>query len=349
MKEFRLIKISADTPLERGVQYGKQAVEEISVCINTYRERLQSGRDMRWEKARELAMSHLPSIRELMPDILEEARGIALGAGVDFEDVMVLNCRYEILHYPWQKGECTAFALTREATADGKVYVGQNWDQRPSLLQHSLVLDITEEETGSRIIGTTEAGQLIRNGMNVTRGVAQCANSLHSRLDTAGAGVPSNFLRRKVLTLGSMEEMVSLLRGAKRSVSNNFCIGTRENLVADIEAVPGLAVRLDPVGGILTHANNLLVNRDLDAYRNERFRGDRLYQLLALERGNITLSYIQQCLKDHYGYPEGICSHITEQNRTWQTIASIIYGLDDNKAWICYGNPCENEYREYSL
>lgn len=349
MKEFRFIKVSADTPLERGVQYGRQAAAEIATCVETYRNRFYSGRSLSWEKVRALAMDHLPYIQALMPDILEEARGVAQGAGVDFEDIMVLNCRYEILHYPCQKGECTAFALTREATADGKLYVGQNWDQRPSLMQHSLVLDITEEETGSRIIGVTEAGQLIRNGMNTTLGVAQCANSLHSSLDTTGAGVPSNFLRRKVLTLGSMEEMVSLLRSAKRTVSNNFCIGTRENLVADIEAVPDLAVRLDPVGGILTHANNLLVNSDLDTYRNERFRGDRLYQLLSLERGKITLDYLKQCLRDHYGHPEGICSHITEQNRTWQTIASIIYGLDDNKAWICCGNPCENEYKEYSL
>lgn len=348
MKEFRLVKISAGTPLERGVQYGRQAAGEIATCIGTYRERFQSGRGLGWEAVRQMAMAHLPYAKDLMPDIVEEAEGVARGAGVDFEDIMALNCRYEILHYP-REGECTAFALTREATADGKVYVGQNWDQRPSLLQHSLILDITEEENGNRIIGTTEAGQLIRNGINVTRGVAQCANSLHSSLDSAGAGVPSNFLRRKVLTLGCMEEMVALLRGAKRAVSNNFCIGTRENLVADIEGVPGLAVRLDPVGGILTHANNLLVNTDLDTYRNERFRGDRLYQLLALERGHITLDYIKTCLRDHHGYPEGICSHITEENRTWQTIASIIYGPDDNKAWICCGNPCENEYKEYSL
>lgn len=347
MKEFRLIKISAATPLERGVQYGKQAAAEIVTCINTYRDRFQSTRSLNWESVREIAMAHVPYIEEAMPDILEEARGIAQGASVDFEDIMALNCRYEILHFPTQK-ECTAFALQREATANGKMYVGQNWDQRPNLLCHSLLLDITEEETGNRIFGMTEAGQLIRNGMN-SQGVAQCSNSLHSSLDTAGYGIPSNFLRRKLLTLDNISDMMKAIRAAARSVSNNLCIGSRENIVADVEAVPGQPVRLDPIDGILTHANNLMVNQDLDTYKDEKFRGERLYALLALQRGKITLEYIQNCLKDHFGYPEAICSHTSETNKLWQTNASIIYGLDEGKAWICYGPPCEGEYKEYDL
>ena len=348
MKEFRLIQISADTPLARGVQYGRQAAGEIATCISTYKDRFQRTRNLSWDRVREMAMGHVPYAQAAMPDMVEEARGIAQGAGVDFEDIMVLNCRYEILHYPCQKGECTAFALQREATRDGQVYVGQNWDQRPNLLQHTLVLRITEEETGNRIIGVTEAGQLIRNGMN-SQGVALCSNSLHSCLDAAGCGIPSNFVRRKALTFAKLDDMARVIRSSARAVSNNFCIGSRENIVADIEAVPGLPVRLGPTGGILAHANNLMVNQDLDTYRDERFRGERLYALLALERGNITLSYIQECLKDHFGYPEAICSHTSEGNKLWQTNASIIYNLDAGKVWICYGPPCEGEYKEYSL
>lgn len=347
MKEFRLIKISADTPFQRGMQYGEQAVSEIHTCISTYRDRFLATRSLGWKTVREMSMAHLPCIEAMMPDMLEEAKGIAQGAGVDLEDIMVLNCRYEILHFPNPK-ECTAFALKREATADGKVYVGQNWDQRCNLLEHTLLLDITEEETGNRIFGMTEAGQLIRNGMN-TRGVAQCSNSLHSVLDDNGVGIPSNFVRRKLLTMGSIREMVDLIRAAQRSVSVNYCLGSRENLVADVEAVPGHTVRLDGREGILTHANNLLVNQDMDTFRDERFRGERLMDLLALRRGKIDLAYIQNCLRDHYGHPGGICSHPSAKNKQWQTNASIIYSLDDGKAWICYGPPCQGEYKEYQL
>ncbi len=347
MKEFRLIHISAPTPRERGIQYGSQAKEEIQVCINTYRDRFQTTRNMSWDTVRGYAAAMLPCVEESMPDILEEARGIAQGAGVDFGDLMVLNCRYEILHFPHQN-ECTAFALQREATADGHVYVGQNWDNRPSLLPHTLLVHITEEETGNVIFGMTEAGQLIRNGFT-SKGVGQCANSIRSTLDCQGAGLPSNFLRRKLLTLDNMADMVRWIRQAPRTVSNNFCIGTRENVVADIEGVPGMPVRHDPVDGIVTHANHLLVNRDLDASSGMRQRGERLYELLHRQAGNITLDYIMECLKDHEGAPQGICSHVSDTGKVWQTNASLIYDLDAGKAWVCYGPPCEGEYKEYAL
>lgn len=350
MKEFKLIRVSAAAPFERGVQYGKQATEEIAACIAFYRNKFITTRKLSWEEARDFAAMHLPDIEEAMPDLLEEAKGIADGAGVDFTDLLVLNCRYEISHFPHKEDEmeCTAFALEREATAEGHVIVGQNWDMRPGLLKHAVLLDITEEETGNRILGITEAGQLLRNGMN-TRGAAQCSNSLHSCFDDVGHGIPSNFVRRKLLTMDNITDMVKLIRTAGRSVSVNYCIGTAENAVADVEAVPGHCVRLSPVKGVLAHANNLIVNQDTDTYRNERFRAERLFELLYSKRGAITVDYIKECLKDHEGYPGGICNHTVEFKKPWQTIASVIYDLDARHAWICYGPPCQGEYKEFQL
>ncbi len=348
MKEFKVLQVSGASPYERGVCYGRQTTEAIEKCIANYKEKFLTGRGLSWDQVRKMAMDYVPKSKELMPDMLEEAQGIADGSGFDLADIMVLNCRYEILHYP-HEGECTAFALLREATADGKVYIGQNWDQRPSLLEHSFVIHIVEEESGNHIVGTTEAGQLIRNGMN-SYGIGLCSNSLHSCLDHEGGAVPSTFLRRKVLTLDNMKDVIDLARNTPRTVSNNFCFGSgKENQVADIEGVPGLPVKLSPDKGILTHANNLLVNEDMDTYKDEKFRGTRLFELLSEKRGEITLDYMQECLKDHYGFPEGICSHISEQNRTWQTNASIIYCVEDAKALICYGPPCEGYYVEYKL
>ena len=347
MKESRLLTISAPTPYERGLQYGQQAKKESPLCVETYRNRFAGTRGLSWEEAREISWMFIPYIEAEMPDMLEELKGIAAGAQTDLKDLMVLNCRYEILHFP-HENECTAFALQREATANHHVYIGQNWDNRPTLLPHSLLLHITEEETGRKIFGLTEAGQLIRNGFT-SRGVGQCSNSLRSCLDVRGAGIPSTFVRRKLLTLDRLEDMVALIRRAPRSVSVNYCIASRENAAADIEAVPGQPVRFDPTNGILTHANHLLVNRDLDVSTAKRFRGERLYELLSRLTGKITTEYIMECLRDHEGYPQSLCSHVTENGKLWQTNASLIYDLDEQRAWVCYGPPCEGEYKEYSL
>lgn len=347
MKEFRLITISAPTPYERGTQYGQQARNEIGLCVETYRSRFAGTRNLSWERAQEIGRSFIPYIKERMPDMLDELRGIADGAQAELDDLMVLNCRYEILHFP-HENECTAFALQREATANGHVYVGQNWDNRPTLLPHSLLLHITEEESGRKILGLTEAGQLIRTGFT-SSGVGQCSNSLRSSLDVQGAGIPSTFVRRKLLTMDHLEDIVTLIRQAPRSVSVNYCIASRENKAADIEAVPGQPVRFEPEHGIVTHANHLLVNRDLDISTAKRFRGERLYELLMRRVGGITTEYIMECLSDHEGYPQSLCSHKTEDGKLWQTNASLIYDLDEGRAWVCYGPPCEGEYKEYRL
>ena len=348
MNEFKVLEISGHSPYERGLCYGKQTRDAIATCIENYREKFLNDRGWDWQKVREYASAFIAPSEQHMPDMLQEAQGIADGSGFDLTDIMALNCRYELLHYP-KKGECTAFALLRESTADGKVYVGQNWDQRPSLLEHSFIIHIVEEENGNHILGTTEAGQLIRNGMN-SYGIGLCSNSLHSSLDYSAGAVPSTFLRRKVLTLSKFADVTDLIRRTPRTVSNNFCYASgKENLVADIEGVPGQPVKFSPVNGILTHANNLLVNEDQDTYKDEKFRGTRLYELLSEKNGEITVEYIMECLKDHFGYPEGICSHISESNKTWQTNASLIYCVEDSKAWICYGPPCEGTYLEYRL
>lgn len=347
MKEFRLLTISAPTPRERGIQYGTQAKEEIALCIETYRSRFSGVRGLGWERAREVSLEFLPHIRAGMPDMLEELEGIAQGSQTDLGDLMVLNCRYEILHFP-SESECTSFALQREATAEGHVYVGQNWDNRPTLLPHSLLLHITEEESGRVIFGLTEAGQLIRTGFT-SAGVGQCANSLRSSLDTEGTGIPSTFVRRKLLTMDRLEDMAALILEAPRSVSGNFCIASRENTAVDIEAVPGYPACFEPVNGILTHANHLLANRELDISTDEKFRGEWLYELLNRRAGEITTEYIMECLRDHKGYPQSLCSHVTETGKLWQTNASLIYDLDAGKAWVCYGPPCEGTYQEYSL
>lgn len=350
MSEFRVIRISADSPIERGMQYGKQAKDSIALCRDFYMERFKTSRHMSWKRVRDIAMNHLPYIEREMPDILEEVKGIAIGSEMDLEDIMVLNCRYEILHFPQseEEMECTAFALMRNATADGHVIIGQNWDMRPDLLKHSIILDITEEESRNHIIGLTEAGQVIRNGIN-SIGIAQCSNSLHSKEDAVGYGVPSNFVRRKILAMQKISDVIDFVHRAKRSVSVNYCIGSSENQVIDIEAVPEHCMDMHPTDGVLAHANNIVVDTSFDTYKDERFRGDRLYELLSEKRGDITVEYIMQCLKNHEQYPDGICNHTVEAGKPWQTIASVIYDLDAKKAWICYGPPCLGEYKEYSL
>ena len=41
-------------------------------------------------------MGYVPVIEESMPEILEEAKGLASGSGRELAEIMAVNCRYEI-------------------------------------------------------------------------------------------------------------------------------------------------------------------------------------------------------------------------------------------------------------
>lgn len=349
MRTFQLIKVNAETPFERGLQYGEQAKDKIRAGIKDYRELFAMTGNKSWEQIKEYAMSYIPLIEETMPELLMEAKGIAAGAGVEIGELMVLNCRYEITKFP-DDNECTTCAILPEAAEGGKTLLIKNWDYRAGIIDNIVILHIQEPD-GTRIIGLTEAGQLIREGFN-SHGVGLCNNSLQSILDSSGIGIPVTFLRRKVFTCKSFEEAKNLLLNAKRSVSNNMLLAAKEGRAVDIEAYPDGGDTIEPVDGIVTHANHFVVNPGLNALESSP-RGERLRELLMEKHGSITIDYIKKCMSDHENYPKAICRHPSDIELPLSlrgvTVAGLIADFDEEVIHICAGPPCEGEFIEYKL
>ncbi len=349
MMNFQLIKVKADTPYERGVQYGYQAKNKIIKGIEGYKNIFDETSDKSWEQIREYADAYIPLIEENMPEIILEAKGIAEGAGVSFRDIMVLNCRYEITKFPIMK-ECTTCAVLPEASAGEKTILVKNWDYRAGIMDNIVILHI-EDENEMRILGVAEAGQLIREGFN-SYGIGLFNNSLQSVYDNEETGIPVTFLRRKVLSCKSYEEAKNLLLTSERSVSNNMLLASKEGKAVDIEAYPKGSNIIEPVRGIITHANHFTLNPELNAIEGSP-RGDRLYELLMADHGSITVDYIKKCMCDHENYPKAICRHPSDASiplfRRSITVASLIVDFDESAIHICAGPPCQGEYIVYRI
>jgi isopenicillin-N N-acyltransferase-like protein len=349
MGGFKLVKISAPGAFGRGAQYGEQSAGEIARCVDMYKEHLTLLRGITWDDARDAAMRYLPFVQNALPFETETLRGISAGSGACFEDVMVLNTRYEILHYP--KNECTTYAVLPEASRGGKTYIGQNWDQRPMVMEHSIILHATLGD-GCKIMGLTEAGQLLRNGFN-SRGLGLVASGLNSTLDGDGPGIPGNFMRLRALRSSTFDEMADFTASVHRGVANNYCVASAEGRAEDIECVPGRPRRFAPEMGVITHANHLLVDKELDSSKGTKFRGERLGELLRVKAPGITADDLKECLADHSGFPDSVCSHThdgaEDMRRQWMTVASVIYNLSDLEMELCVGNPCKGAYVKYRL
>lgn len=348
MRTFQTIRVDAPTPYDRGTQYGEQAKEKIREGIEGYRTLFtREGRN--WGRVRGYAASYIPLIERHMPELLLEADGIAAGAAVSLEDLMVLNCRYEITKFPRDE-ECTTAALLPEATDGTKTLMAKNWDYRAGILDNIVILHIREPD-GTRILGVTEAGQLMREGFN-SHGIGLFNNSLQSVRDRKGVGIPVTFLRRKVFTCRTFDEAERLLLSSKRCVSNNMLLGSKEGRAIDIEAHPDGCDTIGPVDGIVTHANHFEVNPALNALEGSP-RADRLRLLLTEKRGAMTVDYIKKSMCDHVNYPKAICRHPSDVgkplSRRDMTVAGLIIDFHEAAMHICAGPPCEGEFVRYDL
>ncbi len=365
MEAFRCVKVRSADPFTRGVQYGEQTKDLIRLGIEGYRRHFAKTLSQTWEEILKKSHLYLDLLDRDFPEELAEARGIAEGSGVDLDAIMALNCRYEILklkNLPQEK-ECTSGAVLPEAARGGKTFLIKNWDYRPWVEDHALILDI-DDTRGTHIVGLTEAGQLIRDGMN-NHGVSVCGNNLTSVFDTGEVGAPVTFVRRKALNCRDFAQACDVIKNSPRGVSCNILVASGEGKAVDLEATPVGVFALEPEAGIVTHANHMVAGAKYCTNHGSKFRDGVLRRRLMEHHGELELKSLCSCLTDHEmkpGWPtqypesdclEAVCSHIphgdVDVDKIWKTIASSIYDLSDRVAYICKGCPCEGEFIAYPL
>src|SRR5258708_39581132 len=190
VEPFPLIEISGP-PRERGRQYGRQAIERIRKGTSHYHAQLK---ELSLDSAGVSILVHdyLPVIAEFEPNYIEEMHGIAEGADVLFEDVVLLNARTEILKLAARPDlrarlaaeddpdGCTGVVVLPQASKTGRLIHAQNWDWKRECAETAVVLKGRRDD-GPDLMTFTEAGALGRCGFNAL-GIAITADYLECNL-----------------------------------------------------------------------------------------------------------------------------------------------------------------------
>lgn len=349
MHRYREIE-AAGLPREMGRQIGEAAKEE----IRTFCEVALSlvGKTVRISRATAdgIVAKAFHYAEQYSADMVEELRGIAEGAGVTAQEVMLLQVRNQL--QPDADAGCTSLALNAGLHGNSGI-VAQNWDNDPDLQPFTVVL--TRRPVGKPAVMTvTQAGLIAYIGFNEA-GLGVCLNTLPAPARTVG--VPHYFTVRGIYEADSLEGAVQAVRRAERAIPANIMLSTPQG-GADLEVtLDNVHVLQDNASGGVTHTNHcrhpelLAINQQFPELIQSYERQQRVDQLLDLPQSSPDVDAVKNLLRDHEGHPRSICRHANDDPKTgfWETVFSVIIEPQARRMHVSRGTPCKHPYEVYAL
>jgi isopenicillin-N N-acyltransferase-like protein len=348
VRQLASISIQGD-PFERGHQYGARAAGSIAANVQAYLRLIEFHAGLGAEAALAAAQGFAPLVEAHTPELLEEMRGIAEGAGCSLDEILLINARSELMGTV-QSGECTALAAGPDFTAGGQVLLGQNWDWYTAIEVEPVLLQIRQDGAPD-ILTLAEAGQVGKIGMN-SAGLGLCLNFLQHA--DQGLGLPIHVILRRMLSCAALGEAIHEAYRVPRGGSANILLAHAHGDLIDLELTPIDADFIYGDGGWLVHANHFETPRlragdtGLATSMSTIARAARARRLLTRGAGRVSEDTFRAILRDHTYGAYAICRHPDPSEPDLQqtaTRASLIMDLAEGALHVTVGQPCQEEYR----
>ncbi|NBP34558.1 MAG: hypothetical protein EBV01_04050 [Betaproteobacteria bacterium] len=366
---------SVDSARARGERYGRLARDRVIHSVQTYA-RLFADCGLDWTEAGRRAMQYRDAIDATDPQLLEEIEGIAQGAKLVFSDVLALNCRTEILPATFLArvsdqsaearahnqalglldwGECTAIAVSPDASDDGHTWLAQNWDWI-GRQRDALVLLHTRDAMGRAIATLTEAGMLAKIGLN-DQGMAVGLNILRSITDGSRPGVPVHVLLRHALSFDSLKRfrirLAELAAGPGFGAASNIPAADAHGDIGSFEISPSAWSEYASGEAVFVHTNHflcapLLEQQAVMASSLSTEARLRCAQAYASKRP-ISAAAIEALLRDESDGLLSVCRKpdpaLPEQARV-ESVAGVRINCTERRWWIAPNVPSQVGFDE---
>lgn len=358
--QFPLLRLEG-ADFERGTSYGVAAAERIRRSIAIYMPGFEE-RGLSVPAVRKLSADFASRIEGYAPEMLREMEGIAKGAALPVEDIVMLNARTEIVYGGGSTGPaddgCTGVIVEPSATAEGKLIHAQNWDWRAHCLDTTVVLEVRPDH-GPAYLTMVEAGGLARCGFN-TAGLAITGNFLRSEHDSGREGLPLSLIRRKVLASKSFAEAAAHVIETEVSFSNNIMLSMAEGYGVSFEKTPVGTFHQEGQDGLIVHSNHFLSagalarihDCGLSTSPDSLYRRRRVASYLSDRRGQISIDDVKEALGDRFGWPHSVCRPPTAGGvggPLVSTVATVVMTPEDGVMDICPAPYEHSTFTRYCL
>jgi len=213
------------TPYEMGYQHGALLQKEVRASSASFDELLELGK--RETGIPVFVFNFLLDVvyRRCAPYIPDrykrELEGLADGAGVDLRKLRRVHVVSEVT----ERG-CSVFAVFGNATVDGKMYHGRNFDWvMEAGMQNHPILILYEPDGLNRFASAGYVGMIgLLSGMNMD-GIAMGQIGAVNK-DSRSSAIPLFFLMRQVLEEShSVEDATRIIESAHRGAGYNYVVG----------------------------------------------------------------------------------------------------------------------------
>jgi hypothetical protein len=311
-----------------------------------------------------------------LPSAGDRLRGIAAGAGVRLQELLLLNCMEAVMSdlsgsavVPVHAG-CSAVAATGQATTTGDAILAHNFDYLPEIQTLYTVresrptgklrsLEFTVAPLCGSVDGINEAGLAITYNYAYATDVAAPAPSL------------SMWISESLGTCRTVTEAIDLLTKLDRSGGGILMLGDAEGAIASLELsmTRSSSRQSSGIGDRLWHTNRYQTdrmreieidpaavhsNRSPQALRNRRVhqsadsRNDTLRRQLE-GTSPLDMERILEIMSDHGPNldPSGdtVCMH----SDYWHTTACLQLYPRERRLRVAYDSACRAQFVDFTL
>ncbi len=352
VNKFKVVECSG-SPYEIGFQWGEGCKENILQALQMTIGGLSMGYQASKDDILANAMKFHARAKDFDPDLMEILRGQADAVGVSFEEIFALKCGFDLgANFGQLSGLCTSFAVTGEATADGKTILGQNVDWFPGT-----PMDLVKITYPNGLVQLSLVLWGIVEYSMSTAGFGMNANGTWAAPNGFRLNMPIGCYLPKAMRQKSLNDAMNILRNNARGMGY-YHLASKTGELMGIESVWDDFEIISPENNTLAHANHYLTERfkAVDMVNviipDSLNRVERMKTLLADNYGKITSYVMMEVLADHSNLPNAICRHVDESKPPMfhsETLASFIMVPEDGIMYVAHGTPCCTEFVEYKL
>jgi isopenicillin-N N-acyltransferase-like protein len=349
IKEKNMLSIKTKgTSYEIGRQYGEKTRELLKEFVETTVNKIRSKyKSDPIEKAFQVMLNIL---EKDFSYLIEEMRGMAEGAKLDFKDVALANLRGGLGIFIEPDEGCSNIIFYK---SDHGPILGKTLDgSKPE--SDTGVVRFIEYQNGRKILCETRIGGILtETGIN-DRGLAVGESSLHF-YTVNPKGIIRNILPRLILEeCTNVEEGIQFLsRYPVLRFGFHFALVDKTGNAAIVERSPTeMYVRRgnDQIIYCTNHTatpcmRKLEKSRGPTGDKNSDERYANLTRITSNSNFKMTLDNMKGILQNHR-VPGGICQHGDLEMYTHRAYISV---PAEGKLLVAAGTPCRNEFQEFGL